>query len=240
MKLKDAIAQSIKRFPSLYRDLDYDKSRLKVLDHFFLTNGNGMAWWDGFITKNCEMEYRDRGGYYGVAGPKYGEQTFNSRFSPDYFTSNKIYGLYSARMNAFRKRHGIVKPNACSRRALSLYPISEGFGHILSIPDNIQNDWLRGAERICQAGLEYWQKPEYWRSNSYYKSIGKPGYKGRIYTRQNWQKFKNNQITLYVKAMRRTNRLLKIRNMARKSYVLPVWCEQAYTDYWFGTDTERD
>lgn len=44
MKLNDYISKSIQEFPSLYKDVDFEKSMLKVLDHVFFSIGNGMVF----------------------------------------------------------------------------------------------------------------------------------------------------------------------------------------------------
>lgn len=50
MKLEHHISHAIKNFPSLYRCDTYEESRIPVLDHIFLTNGNGLDWHrDGFL-----------------------------------------------------------------------------------------------------------------------------------------------------------------------------------------------
>ena len=44
MKLKSCINKSIFEYPSLFRSVDLDSSRLLVLEHLFLVNGNGFDW----------------------------------------------------------------------------------------------------------------------------------------------------------------------------------------------------
>lgn len=56
MKLEDYVRKSIWEYPSLYKDVDYAKSRLKVLNQVFFTLGNGLEL---AHTKDPE-----KGGYY--------------------------------------------------------------------------------------------------------------------------------------------------------------------------------
>jgi hypothetical protein len=59
MKLKDYVDNSIYHYPSLYRSTNYKDSRLRVLDHLFLTNGNGMEWHpDGFLAECINGKYK--------------------------------------------------------------------------------------------------------------------------------------------------------------------------------------
>lgn len=61
MKIADYISKCIQLYPTLYKDIDYNKSKLKVLNHIFFTIGNGMEM---AKTKNP-----NEGGY--VVDPKY-------------------------------------------------------------------------------------------------------------------------------------------------------------------------
>lgn len=51
MNINHYINWAIYNFPTLYRCGNYADSRLRVLSHLFLTNGNGMEWTrDGYLT----------------------------------------------------------------------------------------------------------------------------------------------------------------------------------------------
>lgn len=57
MKLEDNIRDSIYEYPSLFRAKDYSSSRLHVLNHLFLVNGNGYEWHtDGYLTDGKKKE----------------------------------------------------------------------------------------------------------------------------------------------------------------------------------------
>lgn len=112
MKLEDFVAKSIYEFPTLYKDVDYQKSRLKVLGHVFLTCGNGF---DLAYTKDPS-----KGGYYTYAKHRkrkleylrcydapYGKDKFPAL--PDDFFDVPIFYLYKADIEMYevdRKRYG--------------------------------------------------------------------------------------------------------------------------------------
>jgi len=81
MKLKDYVDNSILYYPSLYRAHNYEDSRLLVLDHIFLTIGNGLEWHkDGFITEL---------GYRGKYNTKY-----KAKKIPENFFSDDLWELH--------------------------------------------------------------------------------------------------------------------------------------------------
>lgn len=68
MRLNDFVAKSIYNYPSIYKDVDYSRSEMKVLDHVFFTCGNGMEL--------AMTEDPAQGGYYvtpKMRKRKYGE-----------------------------------------------------------------------------------------------------------------------------------------------------------------------
>ena len=66
MKIADYISKSIQEYPLMYKDVDYEKSKLKVLNHIFFTNGNGLEM--------AETENPEDGGY--VVRPKHKKDKF--------------------------------------------------------------------------------------------------------------------------------------------------------------------
>ena len=56
MKLKDFVAKNIWEYPSLFKDVDYEKSEIKVLCQVFFTCGNGMEL--------AHTKDPKKGGYY--------------------------------------------------------------------------------------------------------------------------------------------------------------------------------
>ena len=64
MSVQDYIYASIAEYPSLYAAKTYEDSKLAILSHIFLSNGNGMDWRDGepyyCEDKECTEETRKR------------------------------------------------------------------------------------------------------------------------------------------------------------------------------------
>lgn len=81
MKLDNYIAQSIRAYPDLYRDITYEKSRVKVLDHLFLVIGNGLVWRQGQLIEENN--------------PEKASYSSELSFEPNYFTKEIIIGTYN-------------------------------------------------------------------------------------------------------------------------------------------------
>lgn len=127
MRLDNYIAQSIRAYPDLYRDITYEKSRIKVLDHLFLVNGNGLVWQQGqLIDKNNPIK-----------ASYSSELTFES----DYFTKEIIETI------TYPHIEREVQYNLESKHKWNPYPICQ-YAKIVNIPDNICSDWLAGAKEI--------------------------------------------------------------------------------------------
>lgn len=162
MLLSHAIAKSIKTYPSLYRDVTYERSRLKVLNQLFLVGGSGLCWYDGYRAETEEMTKREfdmkRGGWVGLKGPRYGKRTFDDTFEPDYWTrrlspkwdpNNRIIVLIKA-----KGLYDEADWDECARYDFRPYPQSESD---LWMPDLIQPDWLAGFREVVDAALAYYE-----------------------------------------------------------------------------------
>jgi len=206
MLLNESIAKNIKKYPTLYRDINYQLSRVKVLNHFFLTNGNGMSWWDGFLSDENEEDWdRDKGGWYGIGGPKYKEDTFKDYFSKNYFTSNKI------------------AKGKSSRSQWSPYPISK-YSLLIHVPDNVKLDWLLGADEICQYTIQFYNDKSLWKYDSYYQEIGNTFDNGKVmYTLEKWLEYKDICLNNLNIAQTRIDKLLQINKLRKTTFILPVW-----------------
>jgi len=139
MLLEHAVAQAIRRYPTLYRDTDAQKSRIKVLGHLFLTNGNGCAWFDGYLSDEHQMEWI-RGDWRGVGGKSYGTDKVDPEFAPDFW----------ANLSKAAER-----PSTSSTHPWTPYPICR-YACGMSIPWNIQPDWLVGAEETVVMALQFY------------------------------------------------------------------------------------
>jgi len=58
MNLNHVIITSILKYPSLYKYPTYEMSRLAVLDHIFLVNGNGLEWCQKEFQFLAEIDHR--------------------------------------------------------------------------------------------------------------------------------------------------------------------------------------
>lgn len=196
MRLNRTIAKSIKTYPLLYRDVDYAKSRVKVLGNLFFTVGNGYAW------KNGEL----------VLKPYRGQKkiTVDCSFPEGYFTANNITTDWGD--NGLTQKY---LTNECSRYVWRPNGLSDGYSKLCTIPDDIKNDWLEGANETCQYALQFWDNPTLWKHDVYYDKM-------HI---MNWLDYKNHQINLTDSIQTKIDEMLKARNMIKKTYVLPVWEE---------------
>ena len=75
MKLKNYINKSILEYPLLYKAKNYDRSRLLVLDHIFITNGNGLDIMELVNKPDEEIDIPD--GYFETPIWRFQEDQFN-------------------------------------------------------------------------------------------------------------------------------------------------------------------
>lgn len=80
MYLKDLVLHNIGEYPNLFKDKDYQASKLKVYNHLFLVRGNGYKW---AVSKNGQKGYltqpkfnKIRGEYIKKADLPYGKHKF--------------------------------------------------------------------------------------------------------------------------------------------------------------------
>jgi len=98
MKIADYISKQIQKHPSLYKDVDYEKSKLKVLNHTFFTIGSGLytAYTEkpeegGYITEHIYKKKKD--GYAQFYNKPYGKEKYKS--IPKGYFDSKVYMIYS-------------------------------------------------------------------------------------------------------------------------------------------------
>jgi hypothetical protein len=160
MKLEDNIAKSIKDYPSLFKDSNWEKSRIKVLDHLFLTIGNGFEWTlDGYLAESvCKKKGR------GFKKPeKYGKEKFSWRPDQSWFDS-KIYGdvKWEKEIEALIKENpkfsGLLSIEERSDYIPTPYPVCE-YSAIITAPENIKLDWLLGAIETAEWAKSFYDGP---------------------------------------------------------------------------------
>jgi len=202
MKIADYISKSIQEYPLMYKDVDYEKSKLKVLNHIFFTNGNGLEM--------AETENPEDGGY--VVHPKHKKDKFGDwerikdkpycavkyKKIPDGYFKSVVYYVYGSgrpletihrkddcggsntlfRYEKTDKEY--QKPSlyeAESRSNFSPYPLSKGYA--LGCDgfyggQFLQDDWMAELVILCERTLEYFNNHEYL-DHVYYPSDGRVG-----------------------------------------------------------------
>lgn len=140
MRLNDVIVESILQYPLLYRDVSYEKSKIKVLDHLFLTVGNGYSWSHGVLAGHSEPS---SGELYPEGAAAFEEGYFTK---PLLITEEIVPGLS-------------VTYDQCNTYPWVPYPISAKYSRIMQIPDDVQEDWLAGAVEILRQLEEFYGRP---------------------------------------------------------------------------------
>lgn len=200
MKIKDYISKSIQEYPSLYKDVDYEKSKLKVLNQIFFVIGNGlsMAHTDnpkegGYVVEPKHKKDKETGEYIRRTDKPYGKEKFKA--IPKGYFENVVYYVYSGGGSpletTFRKDEGggkayfrydkedieneYNKPKiyeAKSLHSFSPYPISNySLIHEVLYKDVfLQEDWMQELIILSKKTLEYFNDENQYKENSYYPS----------------------------------------------------------------------
>ncbi len=196
MKIADFISKSIQEYPLLYKDTDYEKSKLKVLDHVFFTIGNGMEL--------AQTENPQEGGY--VVTPKgkkdnkegwirlndkpYGKEKYKP--IPDGYFESVVYYVSAVKkpLETLYKKNNygdtvlfrfdkkveneFEMPKLFKAECFhpfSPYPFSKGCSIACDVfYDNafLQEDWMRELIFLCKRTLEYFQNETQYINNSYW------------------------------------------------------------------------
>lgn len=169
MKLEDSIAKSIFKYPGLYKDANWEKSRRKVLSHLFLTAGNGLDWHDGFLTSEFDYD-PDTDKLKRVKLKKYGKEKFDWRPTQKWFDepiyrdlfkdarqNKQLIKVFKAAIKEHPKFEGINLLKEENRHTWKPYPLSE-FSEF-DYPQNVRPDWLNGALEILTEALKFWNEP---------------------------------------------------------------------------------
>jgi hypothetical protein len=132
-----SLAASLGSLPSLYGDGIFAPYR--VFAQWFCTNGNGLEWHRG-----CLRDNEDEGG---------------SKFEPLSEQS------YADELAQFRKRFDGWPTNhePCASSPVRLYPLSPSFSALFSVPEDVEDEYLKAAELLCRYILSrpVWQNFAY-------------------------------------------------------------------------------
>lgn len=215
MFLEEAVAYSIKKHPILYRDVDYKKSRIKVLNQFFNVIGNGQKWFDGYC---AEIKFRRKNGEYERYFLPYGKERCSPKFRKDYFISDNIIGMFKTKRDKkYNHVMGLTWENEDNRYPFRPYPISSDFSLITQIPSDVRSDWLEGANEICQIGLYFFNNPQCFKHDTFFKELGGEN------NSPNWIKYLESQQKMYSKVFRKIKKLLAAQNLPFVEYSMPDW-----------------
>lgn len=166
MNYKDTKKQMMDAYPSLFVD------EADVLDHLFFTIGNGYEWVEGQLVDVCEERdelYVERTqkkrierarkklaealndfGEESILIQHYRDELALAKKSPvAQRAEERRYRLRCAMNPVGNKRsqvHVFDKAGALKRY---VYPICE-YSHIVSIPDDVQPDWFKAAQRALK------------------------------------------------------------------------------------------
>jgi len=203
MKIADYISKSIQEYPSLYKDVDYEKSKLKVLCQIFFTNGNGleMAETDnpkegGYVVEPKHKKYKKTDDWIRIKDKPYGKEKYKP--IPDgYFESityyvyasehpietiyrkgkygdDKIYFRYDKKVDSEFRQPKLYK--AESLHPFSPYPFSKGFSIACDVFYDgvfLQDDWMQELIILCKRTMEYFNDENQYKNNSYYPTENK-------------------------------------------------------------------
>lgn len=197
MKLKDYVFKSIREYPSLYKDVDYEKSKLKVLNHTFFVTGNGLKiayakvkMEGGYITyPKFKSDNENEDGFrVRIFDEPYGKETFPSL--PENYFENPIYTIYSsAREIACTRLHerieiqyekkdidkyGEPRIIECKSNYPFIPSLDTRFNRILlDILEEkvfLQQDWLEALIFLCEKSIEFYNDYSQSKRHYYYPS----------------------------------------------------------------------
>lgn len=156
MKLEDAVAKALFEYPSLYKDVSWEKSKIKIYDHLFLVIGNGFKWHDGYL-----------GEKFSEGKPKklkkYGKDKYSWRPDEKWF-SERLY-RHADWSDGIKKLieenpawKGLDLLEEASTHIPTPYPVCE-YSAIITVPDDVKPDWLQGAIETTEWALGFVSGP---------------------------------------------------------------------------------
>lgn len=195
MKIKDFISKSIQEYPSLYKDVDYEKSKLKVLNHVFFVYGNGLELADtgnpdncGYVVEPKHKYNKKEDGYKRLKDKPYGEDKYKP--IPEGYFDSVVYYVHASEYpleiikldfdrTYYRYSKDVLKSDfsqpklykAQSFETFSPYPFCEySIIHDVYEGFKLEQDWLDELIILCERTLEYFNDRDQYIKNSYYPS----------------------------------------------------------------------
>ena len=203
MKIADYISKCIQEYPSLYKDVDYEKSKLKVLCQIFFTNGNGLKMADtenpkegGYVVEPKYKKDKKTDNWIRIKDKPYGKEKYKP--IPDgYFESivyyvyaidhpieiiyrkeqhgdDKIYFRYDKKVDNKFRQPKLYK--AESLHQFSPYPFSKEFSIACDVFYDgvfLQEDWMQELIILCKRTLEYFNDKNQYKNYCYYPTENK-------------------------------------------------------------------
>jgi len=167
MKVSDYIAESIMEWPSLFKSMDYDQSKLKVLNQIFFVIGNGLDFAQtgdektgGYVVS--PRHRKKNGRYIRIKDKPYGVETHSCL--PEGYFETKIYET---------RDYGIVEQ--CARYGFSPYPFSKDYSLACKVYYNdvkLQPDWMEELVILCKETLRFFNSEEDVKGYTYYPRPG--------------------------------------------------------------------
>jgi hypothetical protein len=194
MKIKDFISKNIQEYPTLFKDADYEKSKLKVLDHTFFVIGNGLDFADtenpnegGYIVDSKYKFNEKTYEYDRIKDKPYGQEKYKD-FPKDYFESDVYYVSFSEPLlDMVHKKESLNKdriylrykrndgePNiylANSTYEFKPYPFSKEYSlgcRVLNEGLFLQDDWMEELIFLCKKTLEFFNNESQYKRDAYY------------------------------------------------------------------------
>lgn len=154
MKISDYIAKSIMKYPSLYKSVDYEQSKLKVLNYIFFVSASEVAdtgdeSTGGYVVEPRYMEDIN-GDYIRLKDEPYGLET-HPELPEDYFQT-KIYET---------RDYGVIEQ--FSKYQFKPYPFSKGFSLACDVyyeDVKLQQDWMVELVFLCKETLKFFNSDE--------------------------------------------------------------------------------
>ena len=196
MKVNDYISKHIQEYPSLYKDVDYEKSKLKVLNQVFFVIGNGIEFADTEVPEQggyaIEPKYkRDKKSdeWIRIKDKPYGKEKCKP-LTQEYF-DDIIYSITSLEKPKEIKitktpydtyvRYRFKKSDSDIRKPILVeqnstydfrpYPFSKNYSLACNVYYNnlfLQDDWMIELIGLCKRALQFYtNETEYINCTSY-------------------------------------------------------------------------
>ena len=175
MKLEDHVKQSIHEYPGLFKDVDYARSRMKVLSQLFVTIGNGYELAmttdptkGGYLIEPESIKVKDE--WVRQPDPPYGEEKyegpeldkayFDTPISRDLFKD--VPGVTTEMKGAMEALGESTTMESCSKEPYVIEQICH-YSFLWEMTENpivLQPDWIQGAVDISKEALSQFSDPE--------------------------------------------------------------------------------